>query len=298
MRCTVSGLSLEYCCAYRDCKPRRAAFNRLAEETFALQFEPWYRQGFWQDTYQPYTLFDGDFAAANVSASMMEFWHRGQALHCVQLGTVMTAPAYRGRGLSRFLIEQVLAQWQGRCDFIYLYANDSVLGFYPRFGFRTALEYEDVGFLPGGQGTSVRRLKPDREEDRAVLLRCLRQYGNPFSTLSLTRGEELLMFYAIGPFCDHFWYIESCDTVVVAVREGGTLFCEELFAPAGAVLEDILHALAGPEPCSVRFGFSLRETLGAEKGLLQEEDTTLFILAPEETIFERERLRFPLLSHT
>lgn len=298
MRCTVGGLELEYYSDYQNCHSFRTAFNCLAEETFALQFEPWYRQGFWSDTYRVHTLFDGECAVANVSSSVLEFRHRGQALHCVQLGTVMTAPAYRGRGLSRFLMERVLNEWQGQCDFIYLYANDSVLDFYPRFGFRTAQEYEDICFLPGRQGPPVRRLKPDREEDRAVLLRCLRQYGNPFSTLSLTRGEELLMFYAIGPFCDHFWYIESCDTVAVAVREGGTLFCEEIFAPAGAVLEDILHALAGLEPCNVQFGFSLREALRAEKGLLQEEDTTLFILASEETIFERERLRFPLLSHT
>jgi len=38
-------------------------------------------------------------------------------------------------------METVLEEWKGNCDCIYLYANDSVVNFYPKFGFVSAYEY-------------------------------------------------------------------------------------------------------------------------------------------------------------
>ena len=324
MRCNLNGGVLDYHIGYQEDDALRAAFNRLAMETFALDFEPWYRQGFWTDAYQPHTLFDGGRAVANVSASELWFRLGERTLHCVQLGTVMTAPADQNRGLSRWLMERVLAFWRGRCDFVYLYANDSVLDFYPRFGFRKAQEYQDIrplrrgvpcaaarkkhisykltSFL--GRGVpcaAARRLDPGRPEDCALLLRCCRQYGNPFSALSMARGEGLLMFYAIGPLRGAFYYLEEWDAVAVAAAENGALCCEELFAPAGTPLDAVLSALAqtlaGPGVHRVRFGFSLKEAFLCEKILLEEPDTTLFVLPAEENIFDRARLRFPALSH-
>lgn len=42
----------------------------------------------------------------------------------------------------RKLIEEVLKDWENNCDGIYLYANDTVLDFYPKFGFEKAKEYQ------------------------------------------------------------------------------------------------------------------------------------------------------------
>lgn len=120
----------------RDHITRRLAFDDLAQSIFGLSFEPWYQNGHWSDKYIPYTLFDGDLAVANVSVNTMTFTSANAGrLHGIQLGTVMTHPAYRGRGLSRFLMEQVLAEWKDKWDFLYLFANDTVLDFYPQFGF-------------------------------------------------------------------------------------------------------------------------------------------------------------------
>lgn len=59
----------------------------------------------------------------------------------------MTDPDYRGRGLSRWLIDRVLEDFEQQVDFIFLYANDSVLDFYPKLGFKRAPE-----FLPPPNG--------------------------------------------------------------------------------------------------------------------------------------------------
>lgn len=302
MQYAIDGFHLDFHCGYRENGVLCAAFNRLVMDTFDLDFEPWRRQGFWTDAYLPYTLFEGDRAVANVSASEMRFRMGSRELRCVQLGTVMTAPDRRGHGLSRWLMERVLSDWRARCDFFYLYANDSVLDYYPRFGFRRVREYQDVRLLQMDvPRTTVRRLDLNSLEDRGLLLRCYRQYSNPFSALSMEENNGLLMFYAIGPLCDAFYYLEELDAVAVASAEAGVLCCEELFAHAEVPLDVILHTLACVFPGSgirqVRFGFSLQGACASENILLEEPDTTLFVLNSEENIFDHKQMRFPLLSH-
>ena len=53
----------------------------------------------------------------------------------------MTEQEYRHQGLSRVLPERVLTEWQSKCDLIYLFVNDEVLDFYPKFVFRPIVEY-------------------------------------------------------------------------------------------------------------------------------------------------------------
>lgn len=119
----------------------RASFNKLAADTFGLSFEQWYQDGYWTDLYIPYVLLDGGRVIANVSVNIIDTQWKGQTRKYIQLGTVMTAPGYRKQGLSRFLLEEALSDWKGLCDAIYLFANDSVLDFYPKFGFVKENEY-------------------------------------------------------------------------------------------------------------------------------------------------------------
>lgn len=79
---------------------------------------------------------------SNVSVNHMVFDVCGEKKHYIQLGTVMTDPEYGGRGLNRILMERVLSEYEGKTDGIYLFANDTVLDYYPKFGFRPAKEYE------------------------------------------------------------------------------------------------------------------------------------------------------------
>lgn len=47
----------------------------------------------------------------------------------------MTHPNYRGQGLAKNLLNHVIAKYEDQYDFLYLFANDTVLDFYPKFGF-------------------------------------------------------------------------------------------------------------------------------------------------------------------
>lgn len=149
----------------RDHEIYRNSFIELAEAVFGLSFQSWYENGFWTDRYIPYALTDGDRVAANASVNIIDTVWQGEKKRYIQIGTVMTHPDYRGQGLMREIMESILADWKERCDGIYLYANDSVVDFYPKFGFEKAQEYvyrmKAAGVRPAGtKGAEVAGARP------------------------------------------------------------------------------------------------------------------------------------------
>lgn len=122
---------------YRDDPARRASFNALASATFGLNFEGWYRNGFWGDAYNPYSVEKDGRIVANVSLNRTAMIIGGVRRQLYQLGTVMTDPAYRNRGYIRAIMAEIDRDIAD-ADGVYLFANDSVLEFYPRFGFAPA----------------------------------------------------------------------------------------------------------------------------------------------------------------
>ena len=113
---------------YRHDKALRDSFNALAEQSFGLNFEGWYQNGFWGDNYDPHSIVLDGKVVANVSVNRTDLLVAGKRYQILQLGTVMTDPAYRGRGLSRAIMEAIepaLADADG----VYLFGNDSVVDF-------------------------------------------------------------------------------------------------------------------------------------------------------------------------
>lgn len=132
---------------YKDDNKLRESFNELTQNTYGFDFEEWYKSGYWNDKYIPYSIIDKDRVVANVSVNTVYFNILGQEKLCIQIGTVMTDTEYRGRGLSRFLLERVIKEWKDKCEMIYLFANDSVLDFYPKFGFEKEQEYISYKYI-------------------------------------------------------------------------------------------------------------------------------------------------------
>ncbi len=273
----------------------RKSFFHLAQQTFDLDFAPWYRRGFWTDMYRPYAFAEGDTVAANASINHIHTLWQGAPRHYIQIGTVMTAPAYRGRGLSRRLLEEILSDWQGKCDCIYLYANDSVLDFYPKFGFAPAAEYQyscTVSPCPG----DFAPLDMDVPEHQALLRRCY-EMSNPYAALPVRGNFGLLMFYCGGPMRSCVWYSPALDTVCIAEQTGGILSCLDIFGPGSVPLESLLANLVRGAACQAHLGFTPKNTAGFDCAKIKTEDETLFLLKEGENLFAENKLMFPILSH-
>lgn len=273
----------------------RIGFNELAKKTFGLDFETWYQNGYWDKNYIPHILLDHNRVVANVSVNIINTEWAGNRKCYIQLGTVMTDAAYRKKGLARFLMKRVLSEWKDKCDAVFLFANDSVLDFYPKFGFSPASEYQSEMPVHHVQG-HVKKLDMSSEEDKSLLFSKYRQ-SNPFSALPVVNNTGLLMFYCSQSMSNHVFYIEEHDAVVIAEYEEDRLLCYDIFCSHDKNLRDILSVMAQESTAKAVFGFALKQDYPCKLMPFKEKDTTLFILDSKENIFSHNQLMFPLLSH-
>ena len=274
----------------RDDAGLRESFMALANRVFDLSFEDWYRAGFWTDRYLPYAMAEGGRVIANASVNRISAVWNGQPRRYIQVGTVMTDPDFRHRGLAARLIREILRDWGDRCDGVYLYANRDAVGFYPQFGFAPGREYQYAATIQGRAGD----FRPLDVGTQLELLRRCYQQSNPYSALPVADNFGLLMFYCGGMLRDCVYYSPSLDMVCVAERTGEELLIYDLFGPKSCPLEEAAARMAGPSEIRTVLGFTPLDPAGWDCAPVESEDT--FFLW-KDTLFGAHRLMFPLLSH-
>lgn len=298
-------MKYKYSAAVRENEGLRRSFNELTQQTFGFDFTDWYAAGHWGEMYIPHVLLDGDRVISNVSVNLMQFDLCGVRKNYIQLGTVMTDQAYRGQGLNREIMERVLEEYAGRADGIYLYANDSVLDYYPRFGFCPFREYEY--YLPVKDGEAIRpyvlekadmaqRQQAERLYDR------IREYSadsnqlNQNDAMYMSENLGLYQFWMAAGYGEQVYYLPETEGYAAAELNGDILKIHQIFGKqqvniarfAKAFGADIKEVVLGYTPVR-KEEFSVREH--------KEEDSTLFILGEDLKRMETEKMLFPVLSH-
>lgn len=289
---------MEYRADIRSSAALRASFNALTRRTFGFDFTDWHARGWWTSErtgYTPHALVADCEVVANISTTSIAFDIAGERVRATQLGTVMTAPEWRGQGLQRRLMERVLGE--AACsDMIYLYANDSVMEFYPRFGFSPATEYAFSRAMPQGGGPAATPADMDSPADCKKLLRLYAQ-GNPFSAANMIGEVGLLMFYCAGFMRDGVHFIDSLNTAAIAEYDGDALFLHDVFCPPGTALDDVLRALGRPGVSRATLGFTPTDAAGMTCAPI-EDDGGLFVLTGLKNPFATRPMRLPALSRT
>lgn len=259
---------------YRNNEALRASFNRLAEKTFGLNFENWYQNGFWQDNYNPYSVVIDGEVVSNVSVNACNMSYKGKIVKLIQLGTVMTDNDHRGKGYARTLMKEILKDYEGKVDGIYLFANDSVLEFYPKFGFKEAKEYQytkEVSISNECKAEMV-PLKNKNDFDRiAEILDKTSQNAQ----LYMVDNTGLYMFYLSQFMTENLFYIiADCNSYAIAEIEDDTLILHAIIGDGD--VDDVIAAF-GSQVKKVVLCFTPKDTNGFEKSELHEEDTTFFV---------------------
>lgn len=271
----------------------RASFDRLAQQTFGLSFEAWYQNGFWGDAYLPYSAVSGGEVLANVSVNRMDCLLNGEKRRYIQLGTVMTKPEARNQGLIRALMEQIQMDY-GACDGMFLWANDSVFQFYPKFGFEAHREYRyhkpfsctaDVSAVP------VRMETP--EDWRRFLAEKNRRTGSAIPAID---NDGLLLFYVTQSMRENVFELKELDALAVAAVDGDTLTLYEVYAAQPPELDAVCRSF-GKQIRRVELAFTPKNTAGFARCEYREADSTFFILG-ERLRRDMETIQcFPALAH-
>lgn len=268
------------------------SFNELTEKTFGFNFIKWQEGGFWTEKYIPYSLVDGDQVIANVSVNLMDFVLDGGKKHYIQLGTVMTDANYRGQGLCRYLIEHVIKEYQDKVDGIYLFGNDSVIDFYPKFGFVESKEYQYIKNICSNSNKEVEQIDMKVQLNRDHFLNIVK--NATINDRFTTDNWGLIAFYLL--FGQPVYYLAKEDLYILADVEKEKLFIHQIIANHEVNLESIIHAF-GSEIKEVKLGFTPVDASGYEVKEVGEEDCTLFILGDDLKEIEKKKLMFPTLSH-
>lgn len=281
---------------FKHHKDIRTSFNELTEVTFGFTLEAWYLDGYWGAQYIPYALLHGNKVVSNVSVTIIEFFVGEEKKLGIQIGTVMTDKAYRNRGLSKFLMEQVLEEWKKRPGFIYLFANDSVLDFYPKFNFEKVDEYSYSKTVRSNSDmVSVKKLNMDDAKDKAFLIETIKM-TRPIAKISMRDNVSLLMFYCLWIKKNNIYHIDELETIAIADFDGDTLYLNDVFSRGYVNLNDVIQVLSGNAVKRAVLGFAPLDESDYDRSLIKEGDT-LFIVKDKVDDFKDQHWMFPVLSH-
>lgn len=286
---------------YKQIEKYKESFKELAKQIFEIDFKKWYDKGCWNDNYICYSYVDRDQVIANVSVNKMVVILNGKEYKAIQLGTVMTHPDYRHQGLAAKLMNHTIKKYEQDYDFIYLFANNTVLNFYPKFGFEQvkessfSLKASDL-IKKVAKKSALRKLDVNNKADFKLMKEFAAERVPISSKLSVKNNESLLMFYFIVAFHDAIYYIEEEDVIVMFEQEDEQLHVFDIVSKKAIDLEIVVNHLISDTTEMIHFYFVPDTDL--------ENIQSAFIVETDDTLFVRPLLKdftgnflFPLTSH-
>ncbi|WP_316568282.1 GNAT family N-acetyltransferase [Neobacillus sp. YIM B06451] len=282
---------------YRQDPVLRESFFSLARSIFGIQFNRWYEMGFWTDKYIPYSYCDGENIIANVSVNRIGLVMDGVERRGLQIGTVMVHPDFRGLGLSRRLMEFVLDDFEGKYDVMYLFANQSVLDFYPKFGFVQKKEFLfSLSFKRSGEISAlIRKLNMEDVRDRQFLFQFAKRRIEVSRRFTATDTQELLMFYCLNVFSHCIYYLEDEECIAIYEEDAGELQLFDLISISRVDLHSIVAKIAGEKTEKIIFHF-MPEDVGLRfESHTYQGNETLFVRMAEGVCLP-EKFKHPLTA--
>lgn len=284
---------------YRNNESLKENFNTLAMKTFELDFRGWYKKGYWDEKYIPYSFVDEGKVIANASINKMSIVINGKMCEGIQIGTVMTDENYRNQGLAKQLMQHIMKEYENTCDFMYLFANDTVLDFYPKFGFTRLNESEfslDLAksSIQMNKDAKVKRLTI--EIDLALLEKFAENRHVNSTILDVENNESLLMFYFTLAFREAIFYVENLETIVLMEEEEDTLHIFDIISLNVPNIEAVLASIVKETTKKVVFYFTPDFTIeGMTATIMPNDDDALFVLTKKSLL--KGNFMFPLTSH-
>ena len=293
--------SLQLISDYKEKEIYKKSFIGLAKQVFHIDFTKWDKLGCWNDDYICYSYLDGDKVVANVSINKMNLIIQHKEYKALQLGTIMTHSDYRNKGLAAKLINHVLEKYEKEYDFIYLFANPSVLDFYPKFGFERIQETRLVMSLsnfPIQQEnlSIIRKLDVDKSDDFLMMKR-FAENRIPVSTVcGVKQNKYLLFFYLIEAFNEMTYYSEKEDAIILYEKIDDELHLYDVISPSKVDMEVLLSAIATVETKRVVFHFIPDAIKNKGDCIFVESEDVLF-MRPAKVKETLQPTLFPLTSH-
>lgn len=290
---------------YKNDNEALASFNELTRNTFAFDFVAWHAGGHFSDMYVPHVIMDKGKVVSNVSVNRMQFDIGGVIKNYIQIGTVMTDKAYSGQGLNKKIMESILQEYADKVDGIYLFGNDSVLNYYPKFGFVPCEEFEYYFSYENESDVSpysIERVEMSDDTQAKKVYAVMERYLaepdvlNENDAMYMSENLGLYHFWMDSEYRDNIYYLPECGVYVVAAVDNGRLYLYQIIGKERVALKRVAKAFC--EGFSeVVLGYTPVHKEGLSVRKHKKEDCTLFIIGQDLRCVGEKQMMFPVLSH-
>ncbi|MBI1777513.1 MAG: GNAT family N-acetyltransferase [Proteobacteria bacterium] len=232
-----------------------------------------------------------------VGRQRMHFVIDGAEREGFQLGAVATRSDHRGRGLSRLVLSQALSDGDATKQPTILFANRSVLDFYPRFGFRRIMQKrfvatERIEAAANPAPTIDLAMAPDRTRLAQLCARA----GAVGRTFSARNYYSTVLWHLTHKPKSVFWF-DGLDAALIASVDHERLVLHDLIATRPFDLTLALPHLIHRPVSEVEFRFGPDDWWPTARVLEAEEtDSPLFVRGLE--FLSTAAFRFPDLAQT
>lgn len=263
-----------------------------------VDFVDWYARGFWHDEYTPHVIVEKDRIVANVSTTRMKLIVDNREVNGVQIGTVGTIPEYRGRGLSRVLMEHVVDKYRESTELIFLFADDDVLDFYPKFGFRRchASLFTATSSIPS-PAFSARRLDIHSQTDTALIESLLQRRMTLTGIFGALDYAFITHWHLLNIFAKDLLYLEKDNAIIIARERNAALHVYDVICSQPIALPQSLGSvMTSSETESIVYYFPPDRLPFGYDEATADDDCPLFVRG--DFAAEGTRFKFPTTAMT
>lgn len=104
----MNKVQIEFCNG--NDKDYQRKLNHLLKDVF-FDFAFWYDLDLWDENYESYSIMKKDAIISNICVYKTKVMFKGQRHLALSLGAVATKDTCRGQGLSRALMEHIMAKY-------------------------------------------------------------------------------------------------------------------------------------------------------------------------------------------
>lgn len=266
-------------------------FDDLIKEVFGFSFSPWFARNLWDDSYESYSAIENGRMLANICIYKTKMIVCGKPFYALQFGGVATRKDERDKGLSRLLLEYILAKHPDIPAF--LGANPGVTDFYPRFGFRPVQTYRPyIEATVNNKHYNAIKLSPDD----VLLNKAIRNLKMHSNALDSLNTQSIQMFHLILDYPDAIYHLPDSGVIVVAEQKDDALLIADIIAETPISFEALQKELPFQGVKSIEFGFN-PDWLGVSpewKAISMEKEP--YFIRGEWSL--PENFRFPMMSET
>lgn len=198
-------------------KKFNAELNKLIMHTFGFSFDKWHAKNVWNDDYELYSIIENGIMLANISVYKMKMIINGENRDYLQFGSVATRKEYRGKGLSKKLMEHIFSIYPDTPCF--LHGGDSVVEFYPKFGFKPiAYKQPYINCKLKNSGEMIKLNITNPKVDKYLKERT--QYSKVFDC---TNQYAINWFHLLYGHQNNIYEIPQLEVMIIAYQQDNKL---------------------------------------------------------------------------